>query len=49
MVSPGDRTDLTMTVFQEMALWFRFYVVYRYNSDLTTRQNGVVKLLGQTS
>lgn len=49
LVSPGSRTDLKMTVFQEMALWFRFYVVYRYNSSLSTRQNGVVKLLGQTS
>lgn len=49
LVTPGSRTDLKMTVFQEMALWFRFYVVYRYNSDLTTRQNGIVKLLGQTA
>jgi hypothetical protein len=49
LVTPGSRTDLKMTVFQEMALWFRFYVVYRYNSSLSTRQNGIVKLLGQTS
>lgn len=49
LVTPGNRTDLKMTVFQEMALWFRFYVVYRYNSDLTTRQNDVVKLVGATS
>lgn len=49
LVTPGNRTDLKMTVFQEMALWFRFYVVYRYNSAIGTRQNGIVKLLGQTS
>ena len=44
-----EDSNLKMTHFEEMALWFRFYVPYRYNSDLATRQNGVVKLLGQTS
>ncbi|MCP4336235.1 MAG: hypothetical protein GY679_00070 [Mycoplasma sp.] len=44
----SEDSNLTMTYFEEMALWFRFYVPYRYNSDLTTRQNGVVKLLGLT-
>jgi hypothetical protein len=49
LVSAGADTNLTMTHFEEMAIWNRFYIVYRYNSDLTTRQNGIVKLLGQTS
>lgn len=49
LVSPNTDTNLKMTHFEEMALWFRFYVVYRYNSSLSTRQNDIVKLLGQTS
>jgi hypothetical protein len=38
-----------MTHFEEMALWFRFYVVYRYNSDLSARANDIVKLVGATT
>jgi hypothetical protein len=49
IITPNTDTNLTMTHFEEMALWFRFYVPYRYNSSLSTRQNGIVKLLGQTS
>lgn len=49
IITPSTDTNLTMTHFREMAIWHRFYVVYRYNSDLSTRQNGIVKLLGQTS
>jgi hypothetical protein len=29
-----------------MAIWVRFYVVYRYNSDLGTRVNDIVKIQG---
>jgi hypothetical protein len=47
LVSPGTDTNLTMTHFEEMALWFRFYVVYRYNSDLATRANDIVKISGK--
>jgi len=49
LVSPGNNTNGTMSTFEEMAIWTRFYVYYRYNSDLSTRQNGVVKLAGLTS
>jgi len=49
LVTPGTRTDLKMTHFEEMALWFRFYVVYRYNSDIATRPQDIVKLVGATT
>jgi hypothetical protein len=49
LVSPNTDTNLTMTHFEEMALWFRFYVVYRYNSALATRPNDIVKLIGLTT
>lgn len=49
LVSPGTRTDLKMTHFEEMALWFRFYVVYRYNSAIASRPQDIVKLVGATS
>lgn len=49
LVSAGEDSNLKMTHFEEMAIWFRFYVVFRYNSDLATRANDVVKIKGLTS
>ncbi len=49
LVTPNDDSNLIMTHFEELALWDRFYVIYRFNSDLTTRPNAVVKIAGQTS
>jgi hypothetical protein len=40
---------MTMTHFQEMAIWNRFYIVFPYNSDLTTRVSDIVKLKGLTT
>lgn len=48
LVASGN-ANATMTHFEEMAIWDRFYVVYRYNSDLTTRQNDIVKIKGLTT
>lgn len=45
----GNDSNMIMTHFEEMAIWFRFYVFYRYNSDLTTRAQDVVKLQGLTT
>lgn len=49
LISSGTDSNLIMTHFEEMAIWFRFYQVYRYNSDLTTRPNDIVKISGATS
>lgn len=49
LITSGTDSNLIMTTFEEMAIWLRFYVVYRYNSDLSTRVNDVVKILGATS
>lgn len=49
LVSAGTDTNLIMTAFQEMAIWIRFYIVFRFNSDLTTRANDVVKIQGLTT
>lgn len=49
LVSAGTDTNLIMTHFQEMAIWIRFYIVFRFNSDLTTRANDIVKLKGLTT
>lgn len=49
LVSAGTDSNLIMTHFQEMAIWLRFYIVYPYNSDLTTRTNDVVKVKGLTT
>jgi hypothetical protein len=42
-------TNQLMSHFEEYALWFRFYIVYRYNSDLATRANDIVKVVGLTT
>ncbi len=41
--------NLVMTHFEEIAFWARFYVVYRYNSDLTSRANDIVAIKGLTT
>lgn len=46
VITPNTDSNLEMTYFEEMAIWARFYVVYRYNSDLTTRPQDIVKLSG---
>jgi hypothetical protein len=46
VITPNTDSNLIMTHWEEMALWDRFYVVYRVNSDLTTRVNDIVKLAG---
>lgn len=49
IVTTGTDSNLIMTHVQEMAIWDRFFVVYRYNSDLATRANDIVKVVGATS
>lgn len=49
LVSPNTDSNLIMTSFEELALWDRFYIIFRYNSDLTSRVNGIVKLVGATT
>ena len=46
LISSGTDSNMIMTHFEEMAIWVRFYVVYRYNSDLSTRVNDIVKIQG---
>jgi len=48
MVTTTD-TNAIMTTFEEMFLWFRFYVLYPYNSNLATRASDIVKLTGLTT
>ena len=48
MVTASD-TNAIMTTFEEMFLWFRFYVLYPYNSDLSTRASDIVKITGLTT
>jgi hypothetical protein len=43
--SPKD-SNLLMTAGEEMAIWIRIYIVYRYNGDIATRANDIVKLKG---
>lgn len=49
LISTGTDSNLTMTAGEEMAIWIRFYQVYRYNDDLANRPNDIVKLKGLTS
>lgn len=49
LVGAGTDSNMIMTHFSEMAIWHRFHIVHRYNSDLSTRANDIVKIQGLTS
>jgi hypothetical protein len=49
LVTSGTDSNLKMTHFEEIAIWQRFFIVYEYNSDLTTRVSSIVQLSGKTS
>ncbi len=46
LVATGTDTNLIMSAGEEMAVWARFYVVFPYNSDLSTRASDIVKIQG---
>jgi len=46
LVGAGTDSNMVMTHFQEMAIWLRFYIVYRYNADLATIESDIVKIKG---
>jgi len=49
LITSGSDSNTIMSHFEEMGIWIRFYVVYKYNSDLSTRANDIVKISGLTS
>jgi hypothetical protein len=49
IITPTTDTNLTMTTFEEMAIWHRFFIPYRYNSALATYPTGILKISGKTS
>jgi hypothetical protein len=49
LITSGTDSNLIMSHFEEMAIWIRFYVVYRHNSDIANRVNDIVKIVGATT
>ena len=49
LITSGSDSNTLMSHFEEMGVWIRFYVVYKYNSDLATRPNDIVKISGLTT
>jgi hypothetical protein len=49
LTASGTDTNTIMSHGEEMGIWFRFVVVYRPNTLLTTITNDVVKIQGLTS
>jgi len=49
LITSGSDSNTIMSHFEEMGVWIRFYVVYKYNSDLATRANDIVKIQGLTT
>lgn len=49
LVGAGTDTNTIMTTFSEMAIWLRFYIVYRYNGDIANRANDILKIKGLTT
>jgi hypothetical protein len=44
-----SNSNMIMTHFEEMAIWARFYIVYRYNEALGTYANDIVKIAAKTT
>lgn len=49
LITSGSDSNTIMSHFEEMGIWIRFYVVYKYNSDIATRPNDIVKIQGLTT
>jgi hypothetical protein len=49
IITPNTDTNLLMTTWEEMAIWHRFYIPYRYNSAIASRPQGILKLYGKTT
>lgn len=49
LITAGNDSNSIMTHWEEMAIWFRFYITYPYNSDLSTRASDIVKIQGLTT
>ena len=41
-----DSSNLLYTTYEKIAFWWRFYIVFQPNSDLTTRVNDIIKING---
>ena len=46
LFTSGTDSNLIMSMYEEMGIWVRFYVVYRYNETLGTRVNDIIKIQG---
>jgi hypothetical protein len=46
LITSGTDSNLIMSMYEEMGIWVRFYVVYRYNETLGTRVNDIIKIQG---
>jgi hypothetical protein len=49
IITPTTDTNLLMTTFEEMAIWHRFFIPYRYNSAIASRAQGILKISGKTT
>jgi hypothetical protein len=46
LVGTGTDSNLIMTAGEEMAIWIRAYYVFKFNTDITSRANDIVKIKG---
>lgn len=49
LITSGTDSNAIMTTRQVMGIWIRVYIVYPYNSSLSTRANDIVKVIGTTT
>jgi len=49
IITPATDSNLIMTTWEEMAIWHRFYIPYRYNSAIASRAQGILKISGKTT
>lgn len=49
LAASGTNSDLLLTSVETMSFWFRGYIIYSYNADLTTRSNDILKIQGKAA
>ena len=45
----NTNSDLQLTHVEQMLFWWRGFIVFEYNADLSTRSSSIVKIQGQTT
>ncbi len=49
LAASNTNSDLQLTAVEQMLFWFRGYIVFEYNDDLSTISSSIIKIQGKTT